>query len=68
METKKQGWEIYRDDKFAVIRGAISWDSANFLFNYLGVKRTVAEKLLSDDYESELIGTFEETDTDKSVY
>ena len=35
METKKQGWEIYRDDKFAVIRGAISWDSANFLFNYL---------------------------------
>ena len=68
METKKQGWEIYRDDKIVVIRGAISWDSANFLLNYLSVKRKVAQRFLSDGYESELIGTFEETDTDKSVY
>jgi hypothetical protein len=68
METKKQGWDIYRDDKIVVIRGAISWDSANFLLNYLSVKRKVAQRFLSDGYESELIGTFEETDTDKSVY
>ena len=49
----------FKENKFEIVKQAVSWDMANFLLNYLTIKREVTKKLTEDGYKdnSDLIGT-----------
>jgi hypothetical protein len=48
----------FKENKYEVIRQAVSWDMANFLLNYVTIKGQVAKKLIDDGHEDnpDLIG------------
>ena len=51
----------FKENKFEIVKQAVSWDMANFLLNYLTIKREVAKQLTEDGYKdnSVLIGTID---------